>query len=469
MKKGWQIVLIVFLLVFSIVLCNTAARNVDSEMRSALESEEGSTSKTASVDEIGSTSAVESLTEEDSEITSASEIGKESDTTMPDLKEEGKTEITMNPDPNNATTTRQEIIPEPEKVPEPEADEDPDKKSEWDKPIEPEAVPEPEGDTDPEVESETESIKELQTEPLTDTQPDSTSESESESKSESESESEPESEADEKDQKKDDQKAVYEYDEDGEIIGKTVDGVWYIWDDDYGYREGIRLNEDRKLDADAVHEKKAGIQMTSVLQLPDMPTGCEIVSTFMVLKHFDFSISLLKFTTEYFKNEEKSADFRHYFVGDPYTPYGLGCYAPCVVSAVNAYMKDCKSEYLAYNYTGYTFESLLNQVAEGYPVIFWGTQYMREPFLSTYFQAGDDTLRWISQEHCMVMTGYDLEKGFATVYDPLAGIVQYDLNKLKGRFLQLGSQAVIIKEADIGYDPKNKPGAFLYDPNIPKQ
>ena len=156
-------------------------------------------------------------------------------------------------------------------------------------------------------------------------------------------------------------------------------------------------------------------------------------------------------------------------MGDPYTPYGLGCYAPCIVSAVNQYMDVCESDYIAYNYTGYTFESLLNQVSEGNPVIFWGTQYMKEPFWGTYFQVGDETIRWISQEHCMVLTGYDLDKGLATVYDPLAGIVQYDLNKLKGHFLQLGSQAVIIKKAEEGYDRKNQPRAFLYDSNLPKQ
>lgn len=111
----------------------------------------------------------------------------------------------------------------------------------------------------------------------------------------------------------------------------------------------------------------------------------------------------------------------------------------------------------------------MNQVAEGYPVIFWATQYLKEPFLGPQYQIGDDTIRWISQEHCMVLTGYDLDRGLATVYDPLVGIVEYDLNKLKGRFLQLGSQAVIIKKANVGYDNKNMPGAFLYDPNLPKE
>ena len=364
-------------------------------------------------------------------------------------------------DPETTTNTEYESVKEPEKEPEQEAEMDPDTQSEPQSKPASEVAPEPEGETDPDGEPETESVKE----PETDTQPDSTSESDQESGSETKSESE----TDEKDQKKDDQKVIYEYDEYGEIIGKTVNGIWYIWDDDYGYQEGVRVNADRVVDPDAVTERKAGIQMTSILQLPDLPTGCEIVSTYMVLKYLQFPISLLKFTDQYFANDSNSADFRHYFVGDPYTSYGLGCYAPCIVSAVNSYTSDCGSDYLAYNYTGYTFEALLNQVAEGYPVIFWGTQYMKEPFRGTYFQVGDETIRWISQEHCMVLTGYDLDKNLATVYDPLVGIVQYDMNKLKSRFLQLGSQAVIIKKADVGYDRQNKPGAFLYDPNLPKQ
>ncbi|MBR5932112.1 MAG: C39 family peptidase [Lachnospiraceae bacterium] len=331
----------------------------------------------------------------------------------------------------------------------------------------PEMATEPEADMNPEPVTETK--PESDTEPETLVETEKETESETEPEKESETETEPEPESTEKEPKKDDQKAIYEYDESGELIGKTVNGIWYIWDDDYGYQEGIRLNKDRVIDQDAVKKRKASIQMTSVLQLPELPTGCEIVSTYMVLKYLHFPIGLMKFTNRYFKNENKSADFRHYFVGDPYTPYGLGCYAPCIVNAVNKYLEVCESDYIAYNYTGYSFESLMNQVADGYPVIFWGTQYMKEPFLSTSFQIGDETIRWISQEHCMVLTGFDLDKGLATVYDPLVGIVQYDLNKLKGRFLQLGSQAVIIKKQDVGYDKKNQPRAFLYDPNIPKQ
>ena len=445
MKKGWQIVLIVLLFCLSIVLCSATARSVSPES-------------------IPTYQVVEKETEK------------------PSMTPWGDSTPSEKPsEPEISTETEIETVTEPEKKPEPEAEQGEETKAEPESTPAVETSPEPEGDIDPEAKAEqesrrepdqeTESETETETETESETESDTSDPKETESNTESESgtESEVESESEEKDPKKDDQKAIYEYDDNGEIIAKTVDGVYYIWDDDYGYREGIRVSEDRIVDADAVTMKKAGIQMTSVLQLPDLPTGCEIVATYMVLKYLHFPISLMKFTNGYFKNEENSADFRHYFVGDPYTPYGLGCYSAGIVSSVNQYLDICESDYLAYNYTGYTFEALLNQVAEGYPVIFWGTQYMREPFLSTYFQVGDETIRWIAQEHCMVLTGYDLEKNLAMVYDPLAGIVQYDLNKLKERFLQLGSQAVIIKKADIGYDKKNMPHAFLYDPNLPKQ
>ena len=167
--------------------------------------------------------------------------------------------------------------------------------------------------------------------------------------------------------------------------------------------------------------------------------------------------------------KEKKTDYRYSYVGDPYSEYGLGCYAPAVVLALNRYFAICESDLLAFNYTGYSFETLLNAVGKGYPVIIWGTQYMKEPFWGSTFKLGEDTLTWISQEHCMVLIGYDLGKKTAFVNDPLAGPVEYDLDLVKKRYIQLGSQAVIVRNRSEYYDRRNKPFAFRYDPNMPKQ
>ena len=258
------------------------------------------------------------------------------------------------------------------------------------------------------------------------------------------------------------------YDKFGEITEIKINGTWYFWDDVYGIREEVRLAGERTIDKESVHEKKAQINMTCVYQLPEFPTGCEITASYMVLKFYHFPISKVRFGNKYFEVQDKKTDYRYSFVGDPYSEYGLGCYAPAVVLALNRYFKICESDLRAFNYTGYGFETLLNEVASGYPVIFWGTQYMSEPFYGATFKLGEDIVRWIGMEHCMVLIGYDLEKKTALVNDPLAGTVEYDLDLVKKRFLQLGSQAVIVKNKTEYFDRRNKPSAFRYDPNMPK-
>ncbi len=259
------------------------------------------------------------------------------------------------------------------------------------------------------------------------------------------------------------------YDSYGEIIKKKINGIWNIWDDDYGFQKEVRLAQERTVDKQSVKEEKAQIKMTCVYQLPEFPTGCEITASYMILKYYHFPISKVRFGNKYFEVKEKKTDYRYSFVGDPYSEYGLGCYAPAVVLALNRYFTICESDLLAFNYTGYSFETLLNEVANGYPVVFWGTQYMKEPFYGSTFNMGDDILTWISQEHCMVLIGYDLERKTAFVNDPLAGPVEYDLDLVKKRYIQLGSQAVIVRDKSEYYDRRNKPSAFRHDPNLPKQ
>lgn len=320
---------------------------------------------------------------------------------------------------------------------------------------------EPEGAVDPENESEKEDGSEAI---VPSSQVMSPTESEQEELIGDETDKE-----DSEDESESEEDAEIVYDSTGEILKKKIKGIWYVWDDEYGYQKEVRIPVERDVETESIQEQKAQIKMTCVYQRPEYPTGCEITAAYMILKYYRFPISKVRFGNKYFEISEDKVDFRYSFVGDPYTEYGLGCYSPAVVLALNRYFDVCESDLRAYNYTGYSFESLLNEVAKGYPVIFWGTQYMKEPFYGSCFKFGDDVVQWISQEHCMVLGGYDIEKKTAYVYDPLAGPVEYDIDTVKKRYLQLGSQAVIVRNKDEYYDRRNKPSAFRDDPNLPKR
>ena len=97
--------------------------------------------------------------------------------------------------------------------------------------------------------------------------------------------------------------------------------------------------------------------------------------------------------------------------------------------------------------TGTDFDVLLEKyLAEGIPVILWHTMYMSEPeFTEEIYERNGITYPWYSQEHCVVLSGYDMEQNTVTVNDPLEGIIERDMNAFQELFEQTGKFAVVIK------------------------
>ena len=72
-----------------------------------------------------------------------------------------------------------------------------------------------------------------------------------------------------------------------------------------------------------------------------------------------------------------------------------------------------------------------------------------EPYLKTPWQIGGETFYWKYPQHCVVLCGYDMEKGTVTLTDPLKNAPDIiDMDTFELRFKQMGSQAVIIKATE---------------------
>ena len=66
-----------------------------------------------------------------------------------------------------------------------------------------------------------------------------------------------------------------------------------------------------------------------------------------------------------------------YFMGNPYTNNGFGCYAPCIEKAVNKFLP---AGYTMVNTTGKSLSSLCKTYLDkGIPVVTWATMYMVAP------------------------------------------------------------------------------------------
>ncbi|MDO5402364.1 MAG: C39 family peptidase [Eubacteriales bacterium] len=220
------------------------------------------------------------------------------------------------------------------------------------------------------------------------------------------------------------------------LTGKTFfsEGKEYVYADSY-FNEGAVLNNSARLD------------VSPLLQLPQLPTGCEVTALTTVLNHLGYPVSKGTMADYYLpKCNPGEGSFRDYFIGNPRDENSFGCFAGPITAAANSYLSQNGGDYYAKNISGSDFSMLLNYVAEGTPVVVWSTMYMEQAYLTAAWYVDGEEIRWIAQEHCMVLTGYDMSAGTVTVSDPLIGIVNYDLELFVERHKEMLSQAVVIEK-----------------------
>lgn len=145
------------------------------------------------------------------------------------------------------------------------------------------------------------------------------------------------------------------------------------------------------------------------------PTGCESVSAVMLLNYLGYPVSVDTFIEKYldcqsFEIKEGrlyGPDPRQSFCGSPYHEEDFGCYAPVIKRALERVMGD---SYDIIDETGKPTAWLLEHyIDQGLPVIYWACIDMREPVIGPewYLKDTGEVFTWISNEHCMLLVGYD--------------------------------------------------------------
>lgn len=214
------------------------------------------------------------------------------------------------------------------------------------------------------------------------------------------------------------------------------------------------------LKLDNLAKRKIKLPVNYLAQNPELPTGCEITALTTVLNYYGYDVSKTTMADDFLeKSTTFPANFWKVFLGNPRSPSSFGCYAQPITNAANKYFATQGARHQAVNLSGQTFEKLLKEVENGYPIVIWGTMYsdktktLREPFTTYKWEVDGKTIQWIAPEHCMVLMGYDLDKSIAIISDPQRGIVEYDLETVKSRYKALYSQCVVIKEHNPKYPP----------------
>ncbi len=184
----------------------------------------------------------------------------------------------------------------------------------------------------------------------------------------------------------------------------------------------------------------------TVMQEPELPTGCEVVSLAQTLNFCGFSIDKVELADEFMPIDfSGSVTMEEAYVGDPKANNGFGCYAPVIVLTADDYFQSIDSPCYAADLTGTGFRDLFCQIAEGRPVIVWTTIGLRETYPNYKFTTGSGEEFWFNDyQHCMTLYGYDIESDIVYAADPLVGNCEYSMSLFEKIYEIMGRQAVII-------------------------
>lgn len=187
----------------------------------------------------------------------------------------------------------------------------------------------------------------------------------------------------------------------------------------------------------------AFIEMDSIVQNPELPTGCESVALTIVLDYLGFELEKTTIADEYLVFAEDN--FAKGYVGDPHTRDGAGVFPPGLVDTADNFFVANGSAKRAFDISDTGFERLYDYVAEEIPVIVWNTMYMEEPAeTDTVCEYKDKVYRWFCNEHCVVFCGFNRENGTVYIQDPLEGLVERDADTFAEYYDMIGQYAMII-------------------------
>lgn len=207
------------------------------------------------------------------------------------------------------------------------------------------------------------------------------------------------------------------------------------------------------LEVPVMHEGtglKAFTEVESILQTPELPTGCEVTSLTMLLEFLGFHTDKLTVADNYLpKGEYRRSDYNKVFVGDPRSRRSYGCTAPVIAETAEKFLADHDKDnkWKVINISGCSEDTLYSAVKNGCPVVVWCSIDMKkiiDGYITWTDEATGNTVSWLGREHCLLLTGFDKKERLVYVNDPLRGQVTYDMDLFEERFEDLDRNAVLI-------------------------
>ena len=184
----------------------------------------------------------------------------------------------------------------------------------------------------------------------------------------------------------------------------------------------------------------------TVLQNPELPTGCEVTALTETLNYLGFDVDKEYLFDNYMPVDYVGSYTMNYaYIGDPRSNSGFGCYAPVVVKTADDYFRDVDSPCYAVDLTETSFRELFYQIDSGRPVIVWATMDLYVSYPKYVFTAANGEEMWFDYyQHCLAIYGYDTDQNIVYAADPLKGNVTYSIDSFETVYDIMGQQAVVI-------------------------
>ena len=199
--------------------------------------------------------------------------------------------------------------------------------------------------------------------------------------------------------------------------------------------------------------ERAYIPVKDVMQKPELPNGCEIVSLTAVLNYYGYAVSKTTMADNYLPKQAFSWKNGKRYGPDPYKAYagnprsatsGWYSFAPPIVKAANNYMATQTNKMQAIDISGSSQEEILNYLNNGVPVIVWVTLDLSKPTVNGHWYLSDTGKYYkaYTNLHAVVLKGY--KDGIVSVMNPLKGQVTHDLNTFFKSYEELGKHAMVL-------------------------
>ena len=204
-----------------------------------------------------------------------------------------------------------------------------------------------------------------------------------------------------------------------------------------------------------VHAIESYIPVPTLLQEPELPNGCEIVSLTAILNYYGYNVSKVIMADHYLPKQGFSRIDGKLFGPNPYKTYagsprvkssGWYSFAPPIVDAANNYMATQTYKMKATNISGSSKEDLIAYLNKGIPIVTWVTLDLSEPKLNGhwYFKDTGEYYKAYTNLHVVVLNGY--KEGVVHVMNPLKGQVEYNLDTFFKSYEEMGKHALILEK-----------------------